>query len=42
MLTVLGCKPINFLIAEDVFPLAFSSSNLPNKIKAITTAADSK
>src|SRR5690242_580425 len=42
MVTVFGCKPISFFMADDVFPLAFSSSNFPNNIKAITTAAASK
>ena len=32
----------NFLIAEEVLDLAFSSSILPNDINAITTAAASK
>ncbi|BAY06534.1 hypothetical protein NIES19_58170 (plasmid) [Anabaena cylindrica PCC 7122] len=36
---VFACKPINFLIASDVCPLARFSNNLPNKIKVMTTAA---
>ena len=40
--TVWGCRPMSFLMAEEVFPLAFSSSNRPNRIKAIMTLAASK
>ena len=40
--TVLGCRPINFFIANDVLPFAFSSNNFPSRINAITTDAASK
>ena len=39
---VLGFKPINFLMAEPVFPLARTSINFPNLIKVIITAEVSK
>ncbi|MNL21256.1 hypothetical protein D3C87_1425360 [compost metagenome] len=42
IITVLGCKPTNFLMADEVLDLALSSSNLPSIIKTIITAAASK
>ena len=42
MVTVAGCSPISFLMASDVFPLAFSSSNRPSRIKEMMTLAASK
>jgi len=42
IVTVLGCNPISFFMAEDVLPFAFSSSNFPSSIKVITTEAASK
>ena len=40
--TVLGCSPISFFIASDVFPLAFSSISLPKRMRAIITLEASK
>ena len=42
IVTVLGCSPISFLMAVDVFCLARSSSNLPSRMKAIIILAASK
>ena len=39
---VFGDKSISFFIASEVLPFALASKNLPNVIKAKTTAADSK
>ncbi len=41
-MTVFGCKPISFLMAEEVLPLALSSSSFPKRMNAIITAAASK
>ena len=40
--TVLGCKPISFLMAVDVFCFARASSRRPRSMKAIIMLADSK
>ena len=37
-----GCKPINFFIAEEVFPFVLASRNFPRRIRVIITPADSK
>ena len=38
-IAVLGCSPISFLIASDVFPFDFDSKYLPSKISAIIIPA---
>ena len=42
IVTVLGCSPINFFMAVEVFCLARSSSNRPNRMNAMITLAASK
>ena len=42
MVTVLGCSPISFLMAVDVFCFARASNSLPRRMKAMMTLADSK
>ena len=40
--TLAGCKPISFLMADEVSALARSSSSLPSRMNTMITAADSK